>query len=42
MIKMKLIDLSDDGFTTLLDDGNNETRSDIKLPAGELGKLIYI
>jgi len=31
--------LSDDNFTTLLDDANNETRSDIKLPAGDLGNL---
>lgn len=38
--ELGLIDLSDDNFTTLLDDANNETRSDIKLPAGELGEEI--
>jgi len=38
--ELGLIDLSDDNFTTLLDDANNETRSDIKLPAGDLGEEI--
>ena len=37
---LALIDLSDDNFTTLLDDANNKTRSDIKLPVGELGDEI--
>jgi len=32
-----LMDISDDGFVSLLHD-NGETRDDIKLPAGELGK----
>ena len=32
--------MSDDNFTTLLDDANNKTRSDIKLPADELGDEI--
>jgi translation initiation factor 5A len=36
----KLIDISDDGFTSLLDDDKNETRDDIKLPAGDLGAEI--
>jgi translation initiation factor 5A len=30
----------DDGFTSLLDEEKNETRDDIKLPAGELGEEI--
>ena len=32
-----LMDVTDDGFTSLLDDDKNETREDIRLPAGELG-----
>lgn len=32
-----LMDISDDGFVSLLDD-SGETRDDIKLPAGELGE----
>ena len=32
-----MIDISDDGFTSLLDEDKNETRDDIKLPAGDLG-----
>jgi len=32
-----LMDISDDGFTSLLDEDKNETRDDIKLPAGDLG-----
>jgi translation initiation factor 5A len=34
-----LMDISDDGFVSLLDD-SGETRDDIKLPAGELGKCL--
>lgn len=32
-----LMDITDDGFCSLLDDDKNETRDDIKLPAGDLG-----
>lgn len=35
-----LMDISDDGFVSLLDEDKNETRDDIKLPAGELGEEI--
>jgi len=35
-----LMDISDDGFVTLLDDDKNETREDIKLPADPLGSDI--
>jgi len=35
-----LMDISDDGFVSLLDDEKNETRDDIKLPAGDLGEEI--
>jgi translation initiation factor 5A len=35
-----LMDISDDGFVSLLLE-NGETRDDIKLPAGELGKNLY-
>ncbi len=38
--ELALMDLSDDNFTTLFDDANNKTRSDIKLPVGELGDEI--
>ena len=34
-----LMDISDDGFVSLLDEDKNETRDDIKLPSGELGKF---
>jgi translation initiation factor 5A len=34
------MDVSDDNFCSLLDDEKNETRDDIKLPAGELGDQI--
>ena len=37
-----LMDISDDGFVSLLDEDKNETRDDIKLPAGDLGKLKFI
>lgn len=33
-----LMDITDDGFCSLLDDDKNETRDDIKLPSGDLGK----
>lgn len=36
------MDVSDDGFVCLLDDDKNETRSDIKLPEGVLGKAINL
>jgi len=35
-----LMDISDDGFVSLLDDDKNETRDDIKLPADPLGSEI--
>jgi translation initiation factor 5A len=35
-----LMDISDDGFVSLLDDDKNETRDDIKLPASDLGTEI--
>lgn len=35
-----LMDISDDGFVSLLDQDRNETRDDIKLPAGDLGTLL--
>jgi translation initiation factor 5A len=35
-----LMDISDDGFVSLLDEDKNETRDDIKLPAGDLGTEI--
>jgi translation initiation factor 5A len=35
-----LLDVTDDGFTSLLDDDKNETRDDIRLPAGDLGDEI--
>lgn len=35
-----LMDVTDDGFCSLLDDEKNETRDDIKLPAGDLGAEI--
>ncbi len=34
------MDISDDGFVSLLDEEKNETRDDIKLPAGDLGNDI--
>jgi translation initiation factor 5A len=34
-----LLDVTDDGFCSLLDDDKNETRDDIKLPAGDLGNI---
>jgi translation initiation factor 5A len=33
-----LLDVTDDGFCSLLDEDKNETRDDIKLPAGDVGK----
>lgn len=36
------MDISDDGFVTILDDDKNETREDIRLPAGDLGKHLMI
>jgi translation initiation factor 5A len=38
--EFSLIDIADDGFVSLLDDDKNETRDDIKLPAGDLGTEI--
>lgn len=38
--EFSLMDISDDGFCSLLDDDKNETRDDIKLPEGELGEKI--
>jgi len=35
-----LIDISDDGFVSLLDEEKNETRDDIKLPPEALGAEI--
>ena len=35
-----LMDVTDDGFVSLLDEDKNETRDDIKLPAGDLGAEI--
>ena len=35
-----LMDISDDGFCSLLDEDKNETRDDIKLPVGDLGQEI--
>lgn len=35
-----LMDIADDGFVSLLDEDKNETRDDIKLPAGDLGKKL--
>ena len=35
----QLIDISDDGFVSLLNEDKNETRNDIKLPPGDLGEL---
>jgi len=35
-----LIDVSDDGFVSLLDEDKSETRDDIKLPEGDLGAEI--
>jgi translation initiation factor 5A len=37
-----LLDVTDDGFCSLLDDDKSETRDDIKLPAGELGRLFFL
>ena len=37
-LPIKLLDISDDGFSCLFDSDTNETRNDIKLPEGELGK----
>ena len=34
------MDIADDGFVSLLDEDKNETRDDIKLPAGDLGNEI--
>ena len=34
------MDIADDGFVSLLDEDKNETRDDIKLPAGDLGTEI--
>ena len=34
-----LMDITDDGFVSLFDPEKNETRDDIKLPAGDLGKF---
>jgi translation initiation factor 5A len=34
------MDISDDGFVSLLDEEKNETRDDIKLPSGDLGNDI--
>lgn len=36
-----LMDITDDGFCSLLDDDKNETRDDIKLPSGDLGNIIF-
>jgi len=38
-LPIKLLDISDDGFSCLFDSDTNETRNDIKLPEGELGKI---
>jgi translation initiation factor 5A len=35
-----LLDISDDGFVSIMDEDKNETRDDIKLPAGDLGTEI--
>lgn len=35
----QLIDISDDGFATLMSD-KGDTRGDLRLPDGELGKTI--
>jgi hypothetical protein len=42
LLSNKLLDISDDGFVCLLDDDKNETRSDINLPEGVLGKTIKL
>ena len=38
----QLLDISDDGFVTLMDDDKSETREDIKLPEGDLGKKQFL
>ena len=35
------MDIADDGFCSLLDDEKNETRDDIKLPAGDVGECPF-
>lgn len=36
---LQLIDISDDGFVTLMND-KGETRDDLRIPEGELGQKI--
>ena len=36
-----LMDVTDDGFTALLDEERNENREDIKLPEGDLGHIFF-
>lgn len=36
-----LIDISDDGFVSLLDEDKNDTRDDIKLPGEQLGSSLF-
>lgn len=38
-ILLQLIDISDDGFVTLMND-KGETRDDLRIPEGELGQKI--
>ncbi len=38
-IYLKLIDISDDGFATLMNE-KGDTRDDLRLPEGELGQKI--
>ena len=37
-----LMDITDDGFVSLLDPEKNDTRDDIKLPNSDLGKALFL
>jgi translation initiation factor 5A len=39
LLFIQVIDIDNDGYVSLMDDGS-DTRSDIKLPEGELGQEI--
>jgi translation initiation factor 5A len=40
LIIVKLLDIADDGFVSLMSEDGSETKADLKLPEGELGQKI--
>jgi translation initiation factor 5A len=38
--ELQVVDISDDDFLTLMTEDGSETRSDLKVPEGELGEDI--